>query len=123
MKFEDYPIEIAPLPKAEGGGYLVTVPDLPGCVADGDTIESAVAEARDAFDAWARAEREDAGALPAPATPNRSAQEVPAKTRTPESESPGARVRNGGGYGRQRRSAAQAVQPARTGISIDSVGG
>ena len=68
MKFEDYPIEIAPLPKDEGGGYLVTVPDLPGCIADGDTIESAVAEARDAFEAWARAEREDAGALPAPGT-------------------------------------------------------
>lgn len=68
MKFEDYRIEIAPLPKDEGGGYLVTVPDLPGCIADGDTIESAVAEARDAFEAWARAEREDAGALPAPGT-------------------------------------------------------
>ena len=68
MKFEDYPIEIAPLPKDEGGGYLVTVPDLPGCIADGDTIESAVAEARDAFEAWARAEREDAGTLPAPGT-------------------------------------------------------
>ena len=66
MKFEDYPIEIAPLPKDEGGGYLVTVPDLPGCIADGDTIESAVAEARDAFEAWTRAEREDTGALPAP---------------------------------------------------------
>ena len=66
MKFEAYPIEIAPLPKDEGGGYLVTVPDLPGCIADGDTIESAVVEARDAFEAWARAEREDAGALPAP---------------------------------------------------------
>ena len=68
MKFEDYTIESAPLPKDEGGGYLVTVPDLPGCIADGDTIESAVAEARDAFEAWARAEREDAGALPAPGT-------------------------------------------------------
>ena len=58
MRFEDYAINIAPLPAEEGGGYLVTLPDLPGCVADGETIDEAVAEARDAFDAWAMAEME-----------------------------------------------------------------
>ena len=47
---------------------MVTFPDLPGCVADGETIDAAVAEARDAFDAWAMAEREDRGDLPAPKT-------------------------------------------------------
>ena len=47
---------------------MVTFPDLPGCVADGETIDDAVAEARDAFDAWAMAEREDRGDLPAPRT-------------------------------------------------------
>ena len=57
MKFEDYPIEVSPLPTEEGGGYLVTFPDLPGCTADGSTIEAAVVpEARDAFAAWAMAE-------------------------------------------------------------------
>jgi len=44
MKFEDYAINITPLPKDEGGGYLVTIPDLPGCIADGETIDDAVAE-------------------------------------------------------------------------------
>ena len=68
MKFEDYSINIAPIPPDEGGGYLVTFPDLPGCVADGETIDEAVAEARDAFDAWAMAEQEDRGDLPAPRT-------------------------------------------------------
>ena len=29
MSFEDYPINIAPIPEDEGGGYLVTIPDLP----------------------------------------------------------------------------------------------
>ena len=66
MKFEDYAINIAPLPAEEGGGYLVTLPDLPGCVADGETINEAVAEARDAFDAWTIAEMEDKGRLPTP---------------------------------------------------------
>ena len=32
------------------------VPDLPGCVADGESIEAAIAEAHDAFQAWAAAE-------------------------------------------------------------------
>ena len=68
MKFEDYSINITPIPEDEGGGYLVTFPDLPGCVADGATIDDAVAEARDAFDAWAMAEQEDRGDLPAPRT-------------------------------------------------------
>ena len=33
MRFEDYAIRIEPLPCEEGGGFLVTVPDLPGCMA------------------------------------------------------------------------------------------
>lgn len=66
MRFEDYAINIAPLPAEEGGGYLVTLPDLPGCIADGETIDDAVAEARDAFKAWAMAEIEDKGSLPVP---------------------------------------------------------
>jgi len=66
MRFEDFAINIAPLPAEEGGGYLVTLPDLPGCIADGETIDDAVAEARDAFNAGAMAEMEDKGGLPAP---------------------------------------------------------
>lgn len=66
MRLEDYAICIEPLPSDEGGGFLVTVPDLPGCMADGETIEQAIAEARDAFGAWAMAERQDRGVLPRP---------------------------------------------------------
>ena len=68
MKFEDYPIHIDPIPEDEGGGYLVTIPDLPGCIADGETIDAAVAEARDAFETWVTAEREDKDELPVPKT-------------------------------------------------------
>ena len=68
MRFEDYALTIDPLPEEEGGGYLVSLPDLPGCIADGETIDTAIAEARDAFTAWALAEREDRGELPAPKT-------------------------------------------------------
>ena len=68
MRFEDYPITLSQIPEDEGGGYMVTIPDLPGCLADGETVEEAIAEARDAFEAWTTAEREDAGTLPAPKT-------------------------------------------------------
>ncbi len=68
MRFEDYPINIHPIPDDEGGGYLVTFSDLPGCVADGETIDEAMAEARDAFAAWTMAEQADTGALPQPKT-------------------------------------------------------
>ena len=68
MKFEDYPINITPIPEDEGSGYLVTIPDLPGCIADGETIDEAISEARDAFTAWVMAEMEDKGSLPPPKT-------------------------------------------------------
>ena len=44
-KFSDYPLEIRPLTAEEGGGILATVPDLPGCMADGETPEEAIADA------------------------------------------------------------------------------
>lgn len=66
MNFEDYPINLSLIPEDEGGGYVVTFPDLPGCIADGDTVEEAIAEARDAFAAWAGAVRETKGNLPVP---------------------------------------------------------
>ena len=68
MKFEDYPVHISPIPADEGGGCMVSFPDLPGCIADGNTIDEAILEARDAFDAWVMAEREDKGELPTPKT-------------------------------------------------------
>lgn len=66
MRLEDYAIRIEPLSSDEGGGFLVTVPDLPGCIADGETVQQAIAEAHDAFEAWAMAERQDKGDLPRP---------------------------------------------------------
>ena len=78
MRLGDYAIRIERLPGDEGGGFLVAVPDLPGCMADGETIEQAIAEAQDAFEAWAMAERQDKGDPPAPkAYSGRFAQRIP----------------------------------------------
>ena len=37
------------LPDAEEGGYTVRVPALPGCVTEGDTLEEALENAREAI--------------------------------------------------------------------------
>ncbi len=36
-------------PDLEEGGYTVTVPALPGCVTQGETLEEAIAMAKDAI--------------------------------------------------------------------------
>lgn len=41
------------------GGFVVTYPDLPGCITCGETIESAVANAVDAKKAWLEAALEE----------------------------------------------------------------
>lgn len=41
------------------GGFVVSYPDLPGCITCGDTIESAVANALDAKRAWIEVALED----------------------------------------------------------------
>jgi antitoxin HicB len=47
--FEAYAHVVSPLPSGEGGGFLLTLPDLPGVMADGETEEEAVANGRDAY--------------------------------------------------------------------------
>jgi len=57
---EAYTHIISPLSPAEGGGFLISFPDLPGCMSDGETIEAAIQNGRDAFLAWISA-RADMG--------------------------------------------------------------
>ncbi|MBV9706268.1 MAG: type II toxin-antitoxin system HicB family antitoxin [Chloroflexi bacterium] len=46
---KDYQYTIILHPDAEQGGYTVTVPCLPGCVTEGDTLEEAIAMAKEAI--------------------------------------------------------------------------
>ena len=52
-----YRMEIVEDP--DEGGYVVSYPDLPGCITCGGTLESAVANALDAKMAWLEAALED----------------------------------------------------------------
>jgi len=64
--FEAYAHTVEPLAPDDGGGYLVTLPDMPGCVSDGETMQEAVSNARDAFRAWVSARVAQGRPIPAP---------------------------------------------------------
>lgn len=65
-EFDDYPFEVRPLSEDDGGGFLITFPDLPGCMSDGESPEEAIQEGRDAFQCWMQAHIEDGRAIPQP---------------------------------------------------------
>jgi hypothetical protein len=43
-KQTEYAILVEPLADADGGGWLASVPALPGCMGDGETREAALAD-------------------------------------------------------------------------------
>ena len=67
MTGADYEIIIAPLADEDGGGYLATVPELPGCMSDGETQEEALANVKDAIMAWLATAERLGHAIPEPA--------------------------------------------------------
>ena len=61
-----YCVNIGPLPADEGGGYFARVPDLPGCMSDGETPEEALENANDAIACWIEAAQELGRPVPPP---------------------------------------------------------
>jgi antitoxin HicB len=45
-------------PDYESGGFTVTVPALPGCITDGETVEDALERAQEAITLYLRGEDE-----------------------------------------------------------------
>ncbi|HMJ06835.1 MAG TPA: type II toxin-antitoxin system HicB family antitoxin [Chthoniobacterales bacterium] len=66
MDIRDYQIVIEHLSDEDGGGYLATVPELAGCMADGDTRQEALQRVEDAMQTWASLAGEMGGEVPAP---------------------------------------------------------
>ena len=52
------------LEREPDGGFVVTVPALPGCVSQGDTREGAIANVREAFEAYLEDCRESGDPVP-----------------------------------------------------------
>ncbi len=62
----EYPVTVRRLTDDEGGGYLAELPDLPGCMSDGETVAEAVANVREAQADWIAAMREAGRPVPPP---------------------------------------------------------
>jgi antitoxin HicB len=65
-KILDYPFTIRHLSKGDGGGYLIEFPDLQGCMSDGETIEEAIENGRDAINCWMAAAKITNRLIPRP---------------------------------------------------------
>lgn len=48
--FEAYSHVVSPIPEQDGGGFMFTMPDIPGVMADGATMDEAIADGRQAFE-------------------------------------------------------------------------
>ena len=64
--FEAYAHIIEPLSADESGGFLITFPDLPGCMSDGETEAEAIENGRDAFLCWVSAVADMDKTIPSP---------------------------------------------------------
>ncbi|WEZ84019.1 type II toxin-antitoxin system HicB family antitoxin [Rhizobium sp. 32-5/1] len=62
----EYEVVISPLSPEDGGGFAAVVPDLPGCMSDGETPEEAVSNVLDAIGAWIEAAQDLGRAVPPP---------------------------------------------------------
>lgn len=66
MKKQNYPILVRPLSAKDGGGYLAEAPDLPGCIADGSTVEEAIHDIESAIISWVATAKEFDDPIPKP---------------------------------------------------------
>jgi antitoxin HicB len=66
MRKPEYAVVIGPLSEEDGGGFLATVPELPGCMSDGDTREEAARNVEDAIVSWLEEARSVGRAIPEP---------------------------------------------------------
>jgi antitoxin HicB len=61
-----YRIMLRPLDTQEGGGWVAEVPELAGCMSDGETPQEAVESVMDAIACWIEAAEEDGRPIPVP---------------------------------------------------------
>jgi antitoxin HicB len=61
-----YRVELRPLTEEDGGGWLATFPDLPGCMGDGESPAAAIEDGYQAARAWLRVAEESGDRFPEP---------------------------------------------------------
>ena len=65
-EYMNLPYRIELIPDPDEGGFAVTIPDLPGCLSMGETIEDAYRNAEDAKHEWLKTALEEGIAIPEP---------------------------------------------------------
>ena len=68
------PYRMEVTPDIDEGGYVVSFPDLPGCLSSGETVEEAISNAEDAKRAWLSASIEDGIEISEPGASSYSGQ-------------------------------------------------
>ena len=64
--FEAYSHVVSPLAAEDGGGFVFIMPDFPGLLADGSSVDEALADGREAFAAVVSAMVDMGRSVPAP---------------------------------------------------------
>ncbi len=64
----DYPILVKKISEDDGGGFLAEIPDLPGCMSDGETVEEAIHNVAKAKKKWISITLKRGLSIPLPAT-------------------------------------------------------
>ena len=83
--FEAYAHVVAPLSEADGGGYMISFPDLPGCLSDGETLDEVLVNGRDAFNSWIAVQVDMKRAIPEPTRYSEDGKPVKFVQRLPRS--------------------------------------
>jgi antitoxin HicB len=65
----EHALRVERLAESDGGGYLATVPDLPGCMSGGETPEEALKNVQEAVASWIEAAKEWKMEIPQPSPP------------------------------------------------------
>jgi len=63
-----YPFKVESISEKDGGGCVITYPDLTGCMSDGETIEETLLNGEDARKAWIQTAFEKSIIVPEPNT-------------------------------------------------------
>jgi antitoxin HicB len=66
MRKLEYSVLVEPLSEDDGCGFIATVPDLPGCMSDGETPAEALAIIEDAIAVWIEAAGDMGHPVPQP---------------------------------------------------------
>ncbi|MGH7179558.1 MAG: type II toxin-antitoxin system HicB family antitoxin [Tepidisphaeraceae bacterium] len=73
MRRYTYTIHVEP---ADEGGFVVTVPALPGCVTEGDTYQEAISNAHEAIEGFVEALAKAGQVIPVEPVPKQSVDAI-----------------------------------------------